>query len=80
MSVAEVTAVLGWCVVFNGTIFLLWAGAFLFFPGLVFRTQERWFPATREQFTLVFYGFLGLFKILFLIFILTPYLALKLVG
>ena len=49
-------------------------------PDLVYRTQRTWFPIPRETFNVVIYSFLGLFKLLFLVFSAIPYLALLLVG
>jgi hypothetical protein len=49
-------------------------------PGLVYRTQSKWFPIPRETFNVVIYSFLGLFNIVFLVFNLVPYVALLIVG
>jgi hypothetical protein len=49
-------------------------------PGLVYRTQSKWFPLPRETFNVVIYSFLGLFKIVFLVFNVVPYVALLIVG
>jgi hypothetical protein len=49
-------------------------------PGLVYRTQSKLFPIPRETFNVVFYSFLGMFKIVFLVFNVVPYAALLIVG
>jgi len=49
-------------------------------PDLVYRKQSRWFPIPRETFNVVIYSFLGLFKIVFLVFSVVPYVALLIVG
>jgi hypothetical protein len=49
-------------------------------PDLVYRIQSRWFPISRDSFDLVIYGFIGLFKIFFLMFNLVPYIVLLLIG
>jgi hypothetical protein len=49
-------------------------------PDLVYRTQIKWFPIPRETFNVVFYSFLGLFKIVFLVFNVVPYVVLLIVG
>ncbi|MCZ6445193.1 MAG: hypothetical protein O7F17_00165 [Planctomycetota bacterium] len=46
----------------------------------MYRTQSKWFPIPRETFNVVIYSFLGLFKIVFLVFNVVPYVALLIVG
>ena len=69
-----------WCTVINGSLLILWVTMCLVAPDLVYRTQNKWFPIPRETFNVVIYWFLGLFKILFLVFNFVPYVALVLVG
>ena len=69
-----------WCTVINGSLLILWITMCVVAPDLVYRTQNKWFPIPRETFNVVIYSFLGLFKILFLVFNLVPYVALVLVG
>jgi hypothetical protein len=38
--------------------------------------QSKWFLISRETYNLVIYSFLGLFKIVFLVFNLVPYVVL----
>jgi len=80
MDIHALTSVLMWCTIINGGLLVLWTIFFLFAPDMVYRTQSRWIPVPRETFDVVMYCFLGLFKILFLIFNLVPYIALLLVG
>ena len=42
--------------------------------------QSRWFPISREAYDVAIYAFLGVFKIVFIVFNLVPYLALSIVG
>ena len=53
---------------------------FMLAPDMVYRTQSKWFPIPRETFNVVLYAFLGLFKIVFLVFNVVPYVALLIVG
>ncbi len=69
-----------WCTVINGALLILWTTMLMVAPDLVYRTQRRWFPIPRENFDVVIYAFLGLFKIVFLVFNLVPYLALRIIG
>ncbi len=69
-----------WCTIINGGLLIFWTIIFIGAPNLVYRTQKIWFPISRETFNLVMYAFLGLFKILFLIFNVVPYVALLIIG
>ena len=80
MDIQTLTRFFMWCTIMNGALLLLWTAVFISAPGLVYRTQSKWFPIPRETFNVVMYSFLGLFKIFFLVFNLVPYLALLIVA
>ena len=42
--------------------------------------QSVFFPIPRDRFDLMIYGFVGLFKLFFIVFSLVPYLALLIIG
>ncbi len=69
-----------WCTIINGGLLVLWSAMCIFAPDLVYRTQSKWFPIPRETFNVFIYSFLGLFKIVFLVFNVVPYVALLIVG
>lgn len=78
MDIAQITAFFFWCSVVNGGLLSLWVLMMMFAPDLVYRTQYRWFPLSKEVFAETMYRFLGLFKLLFLMFNLVPWLVLEL--
>ena len=80
MDLQTVTQFFMWCVIINGGLLILWTVLMITVPEMVYRTQIKWFPMSKETFTLVMYGFIGAFKIFFLVFNLVPYLALLIVG
>lgn len=80
MDIQMLTRFFMWCVIMNGALLVLWSTMLIFAPDLVYRTQRKWFPIPRETFNVVIYSFLGLFKILFLVFNVVPYVALLIVG
>jgi len=80
MDILALTEFFMWCTVINGSLLILWITICVVAPDLVYRTQNKWFPIPRETFNVVIYSFLGLFKMLFLVFNLVPYMALALVG
>lgn len=69
-----------WCTIINLALLLFWTMWFTLAPNLIYRIQRPWIKSSQEQFNLVMYCFLGLFKILFLIFNLVPWLALMIVN
>lgn len=69
-----------WCAIINGGLLILWTAFSVFTPDSVYRTQSKRFPIPRATFNVVIYSFLGLFKIVFLVFNIVPYTALLIVG
>jgi hypothetical protein len=69
-----------WMTIINGMLFVYWAAICAFAPDWLYGMQSRWFPIPRETFNAVIYGFLGLVKVVFIVFNLVPYLALSIVG
>ena len=59
---------------------MFWTTMCIFAPDLVYRTQCKWVPLSKDVFTVVIYSFLGLFKTLFLMSILVPYIALLIIS
>ncbi len=80
MDIQTLTTFFMWCSIINGGILALWTISFMFAPDLIYRLQNKWFPIPRETFSAIFYALIGLFKILFLVFNLVPYLALLVMG
>lgn len=80
MSVQELSNFFQWCCVINGALLVLWVGFMMFAPDLVYKSQYRWFPISRESFAETMYRFIGLYKLLFLFFNLAPYIALRMLA
>ena len=80
MNMQTLTAFFLWCTLINGGILIFWTLFLVFAPDFVYRIQNRWFPIPRETYDVVIYAFLGLFKLLFLVFSVTPYVALLIIG
>jgi len=64
-----------WCTIINGGLLVLWALIYRVAPDLVYRLQFKWFPIPREKFNIIMYGYLAIFKILYVIFNLVPFLV-----
>jgi len=80
MDLHTITSFFMWCTIINGGLFFFATMFLLFAPDLTYRLQNSFFPIQRETYNVVIYSFLGLFKIVFLTFNLTPYLALLFIG
>ena len=76
MNLQTLTTFFMWCTIINGVLLVLWTTMCILAPDLVYRMQSKWFPIPRETFDVVIYSFLGLFKLVFLVFNLVPYLVL----
>ena len=79
MSIDALREYLGWCIVINYGVLIVW---FVLFAGArdwVHRLHEHWFRLTREQFDTVRYAGMGLFKLGIFRFDLAPYVALLVV-
>ena len=80
MDIQTLTSFFMWMTIINGGLLTYWAIWCMFAPDLVYRMQSWWFPLPRETYNVVIYGFLGIFKMFFIVFNLVPYLALLIVG
>ena len=80
MSIETLTAFFKWCTILNAAI-LIYSSLFLCFaPGFVYRLQSKWYSISRESFDIIAYSYLGVFKVLFIVFSLVPWLALVIIS
>jgi len=80
MAIQVLTRFFMWCTIINGVLLLFSSTMCTFAGDYVYKKHSRWFAMSRESFNVVIYSFVGLFKILFLMFNLVPYVALVIVG
>ena len=80
MDIRMLTGFFMWCTIINGALLVLWTGMCITAPDLVYRTQSKWFPIPRATYDVIMYAFLGLFKIIWLVFNVIPYFALLIVA
>ncbi len=79
MTVDNVIAVLGWCMVINFGLLLFWVLAIRLMPDLVYRSQALVTSMSREDLDRTMYRLLGQFKFAVIIFNFAPYMALRIV-
>ena len=80
MDIQMLTAFFMWCTIINGALLFLSAILFALAPGCMYRMQSRWYTVPQETFNTTYYSFLGAFKLLFIIFNVTPYVALLIIA
>ncbi len=79
MSAETLTQFFMWCVVINGLLLMVWTFSCVVIPDTVYNLQSRWFPMSREHYNITMYSFLGLFKVIYIVFNVVPWIALLLV-
>lgn len=80
MTLTELTEFFKWCSLINGGLLTYSVVMLLMFPQFVYTVHSRWFQISRESYNIIVYSFIGVFKIVFFVFNLVPYLALRLVA
>jgi hypothetical protein len=65
-----------WCTIINGALLGISFLVCAFAGDWAYRLHSRWFPMSREAFTVAMYSFLGAYKILFHVFNVVPLIAL----
>jgi len=80
MDIQTFTSFFMWCTIINTGFLLFLALVYLLAPDLTYRLQSKFIPISRETFHVVFYSFIGLFKVLVLVFNVVPWIALLIIG
>jgi hypothetical protein len=69
-----------WSAIINYAVLLLWFLLMLIGKVNLHRLTNRWFRMTAEQFDLIQYGGIVLYKLGIILFNLVPYIALRIVA
>jgi hypothetical protein len=80
MDIKKIKRFFMWCTIINGVLLFLSIIGCILFTDLIYRVQGNLFHITRENFNVIFYSFLGLFKIFWLTFNVTPYISLSIID
>ena len=80
MNIDMLTAFFMWCTIISAGVYLFWVLFVLLAPDFVYRVQSRWIPVPREAYNIIIYSFMGLFKIVFILFAVVPYVSLLIIG
>jgi hypothetical protein len=80
MDMQKLTTFFMWCSIINGALLVLSTIGIVLGPDFGLSLQSKLFHIPSETLNLALYLYLGLFKIAWLVFNVTPYLALRVVG
>jgi len=80
MGIETLTTFFMWCTILNVALLVL-SSVMCFCAGdRVYGIHSKWFSISRESFNVAMYSFIGLYKILVIVFNVIPYAALLIVG
>lgn len=77
MDIDRVRRFLLWCTVINYAIILIWFLFFILAHDWMYLLHNSWFHMSVEQFDMIHYGGMAIFKIGIILFNLVPYIALR---
>ena len=80
MDIQKLTTFFMWCTIINGALLVLSMTGCILSPDLSYTLQSKLFHIPRETINVAIYMFLGLFKIVWIVFNVVPYVALLIVG
>ena len=79
MNIQKLTAFFMWCTIINGALLILTTLIGIIGLDLVHSIHGELFQIPRDTLNVVYYSFLGLYKIVWLVFNAVPYVALLII-
>jgi len=80
MDIAAVRAFFMWCTIINGGALILSSLVCIFLKDFSFKMNHRYFGISRDAFDVGICSFIALFKMIWIVFNLVPYIALEIIG
>jgi len=80
MNIETLRDALLWCAVINYGVLLVWFLFLILARDFMHRLHGRWFRLSSEQFDIIHYGGMAIYKLGIILFNLVPYVALRIVG
>lgn len=80
MNIELLTEFFMWSTIITAGIYVVWVLFMFAAPEFTYRVQSRWIALPRETYNVVIYSLMGLFKIVFIVFIIVPYVSLLIIG
>lgn len=80
MDILALTEFFKWCTIINaGLLIVAWL-ILMAMPGFVYRMHNRFFDISRETFDTVMYSTFAVYKVIFIVFNVVPWMALLITG
>ena len=76
----EITRIVAWMTLINLVLLVSWLLMFIIAHDWIYILHRRWFTISVERFDAIHYSGMALFKSLFTLFNLAPYIALRIVA
>ncbi len=80
MNISTLQTMLLWCTVINYIILLVWFAAYVLGHDALYRLHCRWFRLSPEQFDVMHYAGISIYKIGIMLLNLVPLIALWVIG
>ncbi len=80
ITLSQLTELLGWATVINIAYLLLATLILVFMRGTISSIHSRMFDIDEKKLSSKYFDFLSVYKIVTLVFIVAPYIALKIMG
>jgi hypothetical protein len=69
-----------WCTIINFGLFMGSAIMCILAKGFIYRVHGKMFGLSQDTVNAFLYGYLGLYKIVFIVFVLVPWIALTIIA
>ncbi|MEP1445133.1 MAG: DUF6868 family protein [Paraglaciecola sp.] len=79
MDTTQLLSFLAWCTLINYSVLIVWFFIFKLGHDWLHLLHGKWFDLNEQQFDLINYCGMGLFKLFILVFNLAPWIALRLI-
>ena len=80
ITISQLTELLGWASVINIAYLLLATLILIFMRGTISSIHSKMFDIEEKELSSKYFDFLSIYKIVTFVFIVTPYIALKIMG
>ena len=80
MSIDILSSILAWAAVLNYAVLTAWFLVFVLAHDWMYALHHRWFNVSPEIFDAIHYAALAFYKLCIFIFLLGPYIALRIVS
>ena len=80
LDIPTLTTFFMWCTILSIGLMLFWVLMWFLVPDLIYKMQSKFFPMPKETWTLAFYCFLGMYKLMVSVCFIIPWVALLIMG